>query len=124
MEHFGTGINRMRGEMLDSGLPEPEFYDGNYFKVILRGPNGKLIVTEKHLKEDSIDLSGYDLNKRQLEAVTVMFNEGVTFTYKSYAQHFNVSLTTSKRDLQSLVDQNLINKYDVDSVKTFSSNGL
>lgn len=124
MEHFGTGINRMRGEMLDSGLPEPEFYDGNYFKVILRGPNGKLIVTEKHLKEDSIDLSGYNLNKRQLEAVTVMFNEGVKFTYKSYAQHFNVSLTTSKRDLQSLVDQNLINKYDVESVKTFSSNGL
>lgn len=124
MEHFGTGINRMRGEMLDSGLPEPEFYDGNYFKVILRGPNGKLIVTEKHLKKDSIDLSGYNLNKRQLEAVTVMFNEGVKFTYKSYAQHFNVSLTTSKRDLQSLVDQNLINKYDVESVKTFSSNGL
>lgn len=124
MEHFGTGINRMRGEMLDSGLPEPEFYDGNYFKVILRGPNGKLIVTEKHLKEDSIDLSGYNLNKRQLEAVTVMFNEGVKFTYKSYAQHFNVSLTTSKRDLQSLVDQNLINKYDVEGVKTFSSNGL
>lgn len=124
MEHFGTGINRMRGEMLDSGLPEPEFYDGNYFKVILRGPNGKLIVTEKHLKEDSVDLSGYNLNKRQLEAVTVMFNEGVKFTYKSYAQHFNVSLTTSKRDLQSLVDQNLINKYDVESVKTFSSNGL
>lgn len=124
MEHFGTGINRMRGEMLDSGLPEPEFYDGNYFKVILRGPNGKLIVTEKHLKKDSIDLSGYNLNKRQLEAVTVMFNEGVKFTYKSYAQHFNVSLTTSKRDLQSLFNQNLINKYDVEGVKTFSSNGL
>lgn len=53
-----------------------------------------------------------------------MFNEGVKFTYKSYAQHFNVSLTTSKRDLQSLVGQELINKYDVDGVKTFSSNGL
>ena len=124
MEHFGTGINRMRGEMLDSGLPEPEFYDGNYFKVILRGPNGKLIATEKHLKKDSIDLSGYNLNKRQLEAVTVMFNEGVKFTYKSYAQHFNVSLTTSKRDLQGLFNQKLINKYDVEGVKTFSSNGL
>ena len=90
----------------------------------MRGPNGKLIVTEKHLKDESVDLSDYDLNKRQLEAVTLMFNEGIKFTYKSYAQHFNVSLTTSKRDLQSLVDLELINKYDVGSVKTFSSNGL
>ena len=124
MEHFGTGITRMRAEMMDSGLPIPEFFDGNYFKVILRGPYGELIVTDKHLQDDGIDLNNYNLNKRQLEAVTVMFNEGVKFTYKSYAQHFNVSLTTSKRDLQSLVDDALINKYDVDCVKTFSSNGL
>ena len=124
MEHFGTGITRMREEMLDSGLPAPEFYETNYFKVILRGPHGKLIVTEKYLQDDNIDLSKYDLNKRQLEAVTLMFNEGTKFTYKSYAQHFNISLTTSKRDLQNLVDKKLINKYDVDNVKTFSSNGL
>ena len=124
MEHFGTGITRMRAEMLDSGLPEPEFYDTNYFKVILRGPNGKLIVTEKHMQEESIDLSDYDLNNRQIDAVTIMCNEGIKFTYKLYANHFNVSLTTSKRDLQSLVDKELINKYDVEGVMTFSSNGL
>ena len=124
MEHFGTGITRMRGEMLDSGLPEPEFYDGNYFKVILRGPCGKLIVTDKHLKDESVDLTSYDLNQRQLDAVTLMYNEGVKFTYKSYAEHFKVSLTTSKRDLQSLLDKELVNKYDVDNFKTFTSNGL
>lgn len=124
MEHFGTGITRMREEMLDSGLPLPEFYDTNYFKVILRGPNGKLIVTEKHLQEESLDLSHYNLNKRQIEAVTLMYNEGIKFTYKSYAQHFNVSLTTSKRDLQVLVDKELTNKHDVEGIKTFSSNGL
>lgn len=124
MEHFGTGITRMREEMLDSGLPSPEFYDTNYFKVILRGPNGKLIVTEKHLQEEGLDLSHYNLNKRQIEAVTLMHNESMKFTYKSYAQHFDVSLTTSKRDLQVLVDKELVNKYDVEGVKTFSSNGL
>lgn len=124
MEHFGTGITRMREEMLGSGLPMPEFYDTNYFKVILRGPNGKLIVTEKHLQENGLDLSHYNLNKRQIEAVTLMHNEGIKFTYKSYAQHFDVSLTTSKRDLQVLVDKELTNKYDVEGVKTFSSNGL
>jgi ATP-dependent DNA helicase RecG len=124
MEHFGTGITRMRGEMLDSGLPSPEFYDTNYFKVILRGPNGKLIVTERHLKEDGLDLTGYDLNKRQLEAVTLMYNEGIKFTYKRYAEHFGVSLTTSKRDLQFLVEEELVSKNNVDGVMTFSSNGL
>ena len=110
--------------MLGSGLPLPEFYDTNYFKVILRGPNGKLIVTEKHLQEEGLDLNHYNLNKRQIEAVTLMYNEGIKFTYKSYAKHFNVSLTTSKRDLQVLVDKELTNKHDVGGVKTFSSNGL
>ena len=124
MEHFGTGITRMRQEMLDSGLREPEFYDTNYFKVILRGPNGKLIVRERHLQENTLDLSKYNLNNRQLDAVALMYNDGVKFTYKNYAEQFNVSLTTSKRDLQYLVEQELINKYDVDNIKTFSSNGL
>ncbi|RAP44235.1 MAG: hypothetical protein BZ135_08655 [Methanosphaera sp. rholeuAM6] len=124
MEHFGTGITRMKCEMKESGLPLPEFYDGNYFKVILRGPNGKLIVTEKHLQEKAIDLSKYNLNKRQLESVTLMFNENIKFTYKSYSKHFDVSLTTSKRDLQDMVNKKLIKKYDEDNVKKFSSNGL
>lgn len=123
MEHFGTGITRMRNEMIDSGLPEPEFYDSNYFKVILRGPCGKLIVTEKHLMNNSVDLTSYNLNKRQLDAISLMFNEGAKFTYKSYSQHYDVSLTTSKRDLNGLLDKNLVNKYDVDNVKTFTSNG-
>ena len=124
MEHYGTGITRMREEMKESGLPEPEFYNTNYFKVVLTGPNGKLIVKDKHLQKERDDLSKYNLNERQLEAIKLMFNENVKFTHKSYSQQFNVSLTTSKRDLQSLVEKELINKYDVNNVKTYSSNGL
>ena len=124
MEHFGDGITRMREEMLDSGLAIPEFYDTNYFKVILRGRNGKMIVTEKHLHEEGIDLSHYYLNKCQMMAVTLMYNDGVKFTYKSYAKHFDVSLTTSKRDLQILVENKIISKYTVKGAKTFSINGL
>ncbi len=124
MEHFGTGITRMSLEMKDSGLPLPEFYDGNYFKVILRGPDGRLIVTQKHLQEDGRDLSKYNLNERHLEALSLMFNENIRFTYKSYSEHFDVSLTTSKRDLQKMVDKSLIKKYDEGNIKMFSSNGL
>ena len=119
MEHVGTGITRMTNEMLESGLPSPEFYNGNYFKVILRGPNGKLIYTDKHLQQESIDLSKYDLNKRQCDALKLMLNEGVIFTYKSYSEHFNVSLTTSKRDLHHLLDLNLIIKQNNSKTKKF-----
>lgn len=124
MEHFGTGITRMRQEMKESGLPIPEFYNGSYFKVLLNGPNGELIVTDKHLQKQSIDLNDYSLNKRQFEAATQMFNEYVKFTYKSYSEQFDVSLTTSKRDLNDLVQKGLINKYDFEGAKIFSSNGL
>ena len=124
MEHFGTGITRMREEMEESGLPEPQFYSTNYFNVTLLGPNGKLIVTDKYLQNESLDLSIYNLNKRQLEAVRMMFNEFVKFTYKSYSEHFKVSLTTAKRDLNDLAEQNLVNKYNIDNNKIFSSNGL
>ena len=57
-------------------------------------------------------------------AVTLMFNDGVKFTHKSYAKHFDVSLTTSKRDLQILVENKIISKYTVKGAKTFSINGL
>ena len=49
MEHIGTGITRMRNEMKKSNLPEPEFEDGFYFRVVLRGPNGKLILPQNPL---------------------------------------------------------------------------
>ena len=124
MEHFGTGINRMTCEMRDSGLALPEFYDGNYFKVILRGPNGKLIVTEKYLQDEGQDLTVYNLNKRQIEALTLMYNENLKFSYKDYSNRFNISLTTAKRDLQYMVDEKVIKKYTEGNIKIFSANGL
>ena len=121
MEHVGTGITRMKLEILESGLDEPEFYNGNYFKVILRGPNGELIVTEKHINEKIIDLNDFNLNKRQIKAVTDMTNENLIYTYDSYSKEFGVSLTTSKRDLEDLLDKELVIKYNNSKVKRFSS---
>ena len=61
MEHIGTGIVRMRDEMKKCILPEPEFEDGFYFRVVLREPNGKLILPEKATEEDFKD---FNLNNR------------------------------------------------------------
>lgn len=106
MEHVGTGIKRMRDEMKDAGLKEPEFFDNGYFGVRFYGPNGRLIYESKNYE----DLSKYNLNKRQLDAFTMMVNEKITFNYNSYCKQFNVSKSTAKRDLNVLLDNNLIKR--------------
>ena len=122
MEHFGTGITRMREEMLESGLKEPEFINTNYFTVILRGPNGELIVTDKYVAKDDINLDDYQLNKRQIKALKLMCNENQIFTYKSYSKYFSTSLTTAKRDLNNLFNQELVIRFNGDKIYKFSSN--
>lgn len=108
MEHIGTGITRMRREMGEFNLPEPEFINDYYFKVILRGPNGKLILP-KNLSTH-VNFNGLQLNERQISALEKMNVEKMEFTYKSYAKLFNISLTTSKRDLTDLFQKKLISR--------------
>ncbi len=107
MEHIGTGITRMRHEMNEFNLPEPEFINGWYFKVILKGPNGKLIIPKNI--EQQVKLRGLKLNERQISVLEKLSNDSIELTYNMYAKLFNVSVTTSKRDLNDLVDKNLIN---------------
>ena len=106
MEHSGTGIKRMRDEMRDAGLKEPEFFNHGFFGVRFFGPDGKLIYENKNYQ----DLSVYNLNKRQIEAYTKMVNEKYVFNYKDYCEYFNVSKSTSKRDLNDLVDKDLVKR--------------
>ena len=111
MEHIGTGINRMRNEMKKSNLPEPEFEDGFYFRVVLRGPNGKLILPKDPTAED---FEEYDLNDRQIDALLKMKNEDVQFTYASYVEQYNISRSTAKRDLRMMEEKKLIRKLNID----------
>lgn len=108
MEHIGTGITRMRREMEEFNLPEPEFINDYYFKVILRGPNGKLILP-KNLSTH-VNFNGLQLNERQISALEKMNVEKMEFTYKNYAKLFGISLTTSKRDLTDLFQKKLISR--------------
>ena len=64
--------------------------------------------TTKHINEH-VRFNGLKLNDRQISALEKMSNESVEFTYKSYSELFDVSITTSKRDLNDLVDNELIN---------------
>ena len=111
MEHIGTGITRMREEMKRVSLPEPEFEDGFYFKVVLRGPNGKLILPQNATAED---YKKFNLKDRQIDALLKMKNEEAKFTYNSYMEQYNISKSTAKRDLRYLEEQKLIRKLMID----------
>jgi len=106
MEHIGTGITRMRRAMDEFNLPEPEFINDYYFKVILKGPNGKLILP-KNLS-NNINFNALKLNKRQIAALEKMNVENIEFTHKSYAELFDISLATGKRDLLDLSKKDLV----------------
>ena len=108
MEHIGTGIRRMRREMDEFNLPEPEFINDYYFHVILRGPNGKLILP-KHINKH-VKFNGLKLNDRQISALEKMFGENISFSHKSYSEFFDISLTSGKRDLVDLFQKELVNK--------------
>lgn len=111
MEHIGTGIRRMRREMNEFNLPEPEFINDYYFHVILRGPNGKLILPKNLVNH--VNFNGLQLNERQISALEKMNVEKMEFTHKSYAELFGISLATGKRDLLDLSKKDLVYKKKV-----------
>ena len=111
MEHIGTGITRMRREMDEFNLPEPEFINDGYFQVILKGPNGKLILPKNLVKH--VNFNGLQLNERQISALEKMNVEKIEFTHKSYAELFDISLATGKRDLLDLSKKDLVYKKKV-----------
>ena len=94
--------------MDEFNLPEPEFINDYYFQVILRGPNGKLILP-KNMGEH-IKFNGLKLNGRQISALEKMVDENICFSHKTYSEFFDISLTTSKRDLVDLFKKELVNK--------------
>lgn len=120
MEHVGTGIKRMRDEMRNAGLKEPEFFDNGFFGARFYGPDGNLIYKKGNKSYNFKDLRKYDLNDRQLEAMKIMVNKKFVFTYKSYSQHFKLSRATSKRDLDDLVEKELISLVKLGKVNHFS----
>ncbi len=92
-------------------LPEPEFEDGFYFRVVLRGPNGKLILPQNPTAKD---FEKYGLNNRQIDALLKMKNEDAQFTYESYLNQYDISKSTAKRDLRMLEEKRLVRKLIID----------
>jgi ATP-dependent DNA helicase RecG len=112
MEQLGTGIHKMRDDMRDYGLSEPEFrlYDKS-FAVIFHGPGEYILDLVSSIPEDrKTDLKDLGLNDRQIKALEIMVNDGKIFTSAMYQEIFNVSRRTATRDFKKLLELKMIQK--------------
>ena len=102
IEQFGTGIERMREDMRAHGLPQPRFEAGaGWFRVTFPGPGERIL--DLIPEQGATDLRVQGLNERQINALELMVNEGVTLTNREYCEQFGVTVPTATRDLNKLV---------------------
>ncbi|MFC1645844.1 ATP-binding protein [Candidatus Omnitrophota bacterium] len=102
MEKFGTGIGKMKRLMKEHGLSAPQFSEeGDVFVVKFFGPGDKILDLVPSIPEErQTDLKKLGLNKRQVEALRLMVNEGIAFSNKMYRDRFKVSNQTFVRDMR------------------------
>lgn len=115
MEELGTGISRMKDAMQSHGLLEPEFSEeGESFVVKFYGPGDNILDLVPTIPEErQTDLRELGLNERQINALTLMVNEGKGFTRSSYEETFEVPSRTASRDLKGLIDKEQIQKFRI-----------
>lgn len=96
IEKWGGGTLKVIRECVDSGLPEPEFFeDMGMFSVKFR----KDIFTEKNLRE-------LNLSERQIKAVMYVKEKG-KITNKEYQELNGVSNKTSYLELTDMVSKDI-----------------
>jgi len=112
MERFGTGIGKMKRLMRTHGLSEPEFLEeGNFFVVKFYGPGDKILDLVPSIpKERQIDLKELGLNDRQIQVLKLAVNKKQNITIQKYADMFNISDKTAKRDIKKLIEVQMIEK--------------
>ncbi|MCK4417537.1 MAG: DeoR family transcriptional regulator [Candidatus Latescibacteria bacterium] len=62
---------------------------------------------------DRVDLRELRLNKRQIEALRLMVNDGAKITIRGYREKFGISEKTAQRDLRATVNLGLVVKRGV-----------
>lgn len=112
MERYGTGITKMNKLMKEYGLSQPVLNQiSNFFRVTFYGPGEKILDLVPTIpKERQTDLKELGLNERQIEALRLMVNEDEKITIRKYANIFDVSDKTVKRDLKKLVETGFVVK--------------
>ncbi|MDR2937522.1 MAG: DeoR family transcriptional regulator [Prevotellaceae bacterium] len=97
VESWGRGISKIEEQCATAGLPSPTFTnEGSDFWVIFR--------KDIYNKED---LSKLGLNERQVDAL-IFFKPKGEITSSEYAEKYNISDRTARRDLSELTEKNLL----------------
>lgn len=107
MESMGTGIATMKKLMEEHGLELPILeITGDLFKITFPGPEEEFFTkvkpTRRNLKDDG-------LSDRQVKALAHIYKEGY-ITHKEYCALFNASNFEAKKDLDELIEKNLISQ--------------
>ncbi len=96
IESWGRGMDKIKNKCIEANLPIPTLSaKGHDFWIVFR-------------KE--IDLSAFNLNERQLDALAFFRKMGKISTVE-YMKHYNISERTARYDLSELVEKNLISKH-------------
>ena len=109
IEERGSGFRRMRDQMLNHGLDQPLLgTDTGYFQVTFPGPGDdidRILVPETRLLvTPSVEAQ---LNERQKKIMVHVLTEG-SVTNRWCRSRFHVVYNTAYRDLQGLVELDLI----------------
>jgi len=99
IEAWGRGTIKIVNECIDAGLPEPDF-NAEYGGITVT------LYRDKYTQKYLIDIG---LNERQLKAI-VYLKEHSKITSSEYQSFFNITNRTALRDLNELINKDLIQK--------------
>jgi len=108
IEAWGRGTLKIVEKCLEQGLPEPDFIEENGVMQV--------VFYKDKWTEDFLRKSG--LNKRQIKAVKYLKEKG-KITNNLYREEFNVSRATATRDLNDLVNKEILIQHGETGKGTF-----
>ena len=108
IEAWGRGTINIINECIDANLPEPKF----------ASEFGGISVTLYKDKFTEENLSNQGLNERQIKAVLFVKEKG-KISNKEYQTEFGVARRTATRDLNKLVEKNILKPSDVKGAGSF-----
>ncbi|NVM38100.1 MAG: hypothetical protein HWN81_21080 [Candidatus Lokiarchaeota archaeon] len=102
MEERGLGLKLMHDILIKNDLQPPIFnFENDYFVVTFLSPIGS--SDEFHIPKDILE----KLNDRQVKAISLI-NERVKITSNEYAKEFEINKKTAIRDLNKLIDLEIV----------------
>lgn len=101
VEHVGSGIPRMKKDMLDAGLPEPTFETEGMFTVIFKRP-GALQITKNEWQETQIT----PIQREILSAIT----DKPTITMDELGTMLSLGRSSIYKNIKQLKEQGILTR--------------